>query len=170
MLSMGDTKPIPYTVWREIFAGVYFCAWKLIFAISTNLFFSMRTNFRDFQKVPSTFPVSRSLSRRGKSERKTERPLLAGNQCPVLMIFWFLLSTCNQGAMEYRISSNNSRPSIYRLPRIIAPPLPPPLYTFLPSSLFLIPPCPCQVEVESDAGKLISDDSSSDAEDIDIEK
>ena len=22
---MGDTKPIPYTVWREIFAGVYFC-------------------------------------------------------------------------------------------------------------------------------------------------
>ena len=86
----------------------------------------MRTNFCDFQKVPSTFPVSRSLSRRGNSERKTERPLLAGNQCPALMIFWFLLSTCNQGAMEYRISSNNSRPSIYRLPRIIAPPPPPP--------------------------------------------
>ena len=156
-----------YRVARNFCRSLLYADWKLIFAISKNLFFSMRTNFCDFQKVPSTFPVSRSLSRRGKSERKTERPLLAGNQCPALMIFWFLLSTCNQGAMEYRISSNNSHPSIYRLPRIITPP---PLYTFLPSSLFLIPPCPCQVQVESHAGKLISDDSSSDAEDIDIEK
>ena len=104
-----------YRVARNFCRSLLYADWKLIFAISTNLFFSMRTNFCDFQKVPSTFPVSRSLSRRGKSERKTERPLLAGNQCPSLMIFWFLLSTCNQGAMEYRISSNNSRPSIYRL-------------------------------------------------------
>ena len=53
---------------------------------------------------------------------------------------------------RYRISSNNSRPSINRLPRIIAIPSRHPLFCLSP---------PCQVEVESDPAKLISDDSSS---------
>ena len=59
--------------------------------------------------------------------------------------------------IAYRISSNNSCPSIYRLPRIIAPPPPIP---FHPSGhlLFLLRPL-CQVKVESDVVKLISDDS-----------
>ena len=57
---------------------------------------------------------------------------------------------------RYRISSNNSRPSINRLPRIIPPPLTQPSR----QSLFCLSP-PCQVEVESDQAKLISDDSSS---------
>ena len=43
---------------------------------------------------------SRSLWRRGKNERKNERPLLAGNQYPALIIFSFLLVTCNQGTIE----------------------------------------------------------------------
>ena len=38
----------------------------------------------------------------------------------------------------------------------------------LPPLLFLLSP-PCQVEVESDPAKLTSDESSSDAEDIDTE-
>ena len=50
---------------------------------------------------------------------------------------------------RYRISSNNSRPSNNR-----SPPTP-----LSPSSLLFTPPC--QVEVESDPAKLISDDSSS---------
>ena len=45
--------------------------------------------------------------------------MLAGNQYPALIIFSFLLSTCNQGHKKYRISSNNSRPSINRVRRII---------------------------------------------------
>ena len=93
-------------MWHEIFAGVYFCRLaifsvlrKLIFAIRTHWFLSLRIDSGDFQKVPSTFPVSRGLSR-GKKERKNERPMLAGNQYPALIIFSFLLSTCNQGALE----------------------------------------------------------------------
>ena len=50
-----------------------------------------------------------------------------------------------------------------RLPRIIPPP---PTFCHF---LFLVSP-PRQDEVESDAAKLISYDSSSNAEDIDIEK
>ena len=60
------------------------------------------------------------------------------------------------------MSSNNSRPSINRLPRIIADP------HLSRRLLFLLSP-PFQVEVESDPAKLIRDDLSSDAEDIDIE-
>ena len=61
---------------------------------------------------------------------------------------------------KYRNSSNNSRPSMNRLPRIIAPPDPTPLIIF---SFFYPPPPPTrrQVEVESDPAKLIGDDSSS---------
>ena len=62
---------------------------------------------------------------------------------------------------KYCIPSNNSRPLINRLPQIIAPSQPSSLLLFLLSS-------PYQVEVESDPTKLISDDSSSDTEDIDI--
>ena len=62
---------------------------------------------------------------------------------------------------KYCIPSNNSRPLINRLSRIIAPSQPSSLL------LFLLSP-PNQVEVESDPTKLISDDSSSDTEDIDI--
>ena len=75
---------------------------KLIFGIRTHWLFSMIINFCDFQKIPSTFPASRGISRRGKNERKNERPLLAGNQYPALELFSFLLSTCNQGAIEVR--------------------------------------------------------------------
>ena len=46
------------TVWREIFAGVYFCGLaifcvlrELIFAIRTDWFFLLGINFCDFQKV-----------------------------------------------------------------------------------------------------------------------
>ena len=56
-------------MWHEIFAGVCFCGLvilsvlrKLIFAIRTHWFFSLRIDSGDFQKVPSTFPVSRGLS------------------------------------------------------------------------------------------------------------
>ena len=76
---------------------------KLIFATRTHWFFSLIINFCDFQKVLSTFPASRGLSRRGENERENERPLLAGNQYPALMIFSFLLSTYNQGAIEIHI-------------------------------------------------------------------
>ena len=49
-----------------------FCVlWELIFAIRTDWFFSLGSNFCDFQKVPST-------------------------QYPALIIFSFLLSTCNR--------------------------------------------------------------------------
>ena len=81
---------------------------KLIFGIRTHWLFSMRINFCDFQKIPSTFPASRGISRRGKNERKNERPLLAGNQYPTLKIFSFLLSTSNQGAVEIRYIFSNS--------------------------------------------------------------
>ena len=71
----------------------------------------------------------------------------------------------------------NSRPSVNRLPRKIAPLRhkylklsPPPNKRPHPSRrlLFLLSP-PCQVKEESDAAHPISGDSSSDAEDIDIE-
>ena len=69
----------------------------------------------------------------------------------------------------YRISSSNSRPSINRLP----------YKTILNNGLPRITPQPNpypntsyrrESEVESDPAKQISDDTSSDAEDIDIEK
>ena len=74
--------------------------------------------------------------------------------------------------LTYCISLNNSRPSI-RFPQIISalrqkylkwspPPHP-------SRHLLLVLSPPCQVEVESDAAELISDDLSSDNEDIDIE-
>ena len=63
--------------------------------------------------------------------------------------------------VKYCIPSNNSRPLINRLPQIIAPSQPSSPVLFLLSS-------PYQVEVESDPTKLISDDSGSDIEDIDI--
>ena len=47
----------------------------------------------------------------------------------------------------YRISSNNSRPSVNRLPRIIARPS---------RHLFLLSPL-CQAEVQRGPAKLISD-------------
>ena len=53
---------------------------KLIFVIRAHWFFSLRIFFFDFQKDPSTFPASRGLSRRGKNDRKNDRPLQAGNQ------------------------------------------------------------------------------------------
>ena len=62
---------------------------------------------------------------------------------------------------KYCIPSNNSRPLINRLPQIIAPSQPSSPLLFLLSS-------PHQVEVEPDPTKLISDDSGSDIEDIDI--
>ena len=92
---------------HEIFAGVYF--WGLvIFPVlrkltRTDSFFSLSINFYDFQKVPNTFPAGRGLSRRGKNKKENERPLLAGNQYPAFIIFSFLLSTCNQGAIEIHI-------------------------------------------------------------------
>jgi len=56
---------------------------------------------------------------------------------------------------NYRISSNNSRPSVNRLPRIIAP-------TPLANFCFFYPlPVKLKGERESDPGELISDDSSS---------
>ena len=70
---------------------------KLIFGIRTHWLFSMIINFCDFQKIPSTFPASRGISRRGKNERKNERPLLAA-----LNTFSFFVSTCNQGVIEIR--------------------------------------------------------------------
>ena len=70
---------------------------KLIFGIRTRWLFSMRINFCDFQKIPSAFPASRGISRRGKNERKNERPLLAA-----LNTFSFFVSTCNQGVIEIR--------------------------------------------------------------------
>ena len=72
--------------------------------------------------------------------------------------------------VRYCISSNNNRPSINRLPRIIPPPLMEILKNHLPRIivslhpsrhfLFLLSPH-CQVEVDSDPATLISDDSSS---------
>ena len=59
------------------------------------------------------------------------------------------------------ISTNTVFPQIIAVPWLIAPSQ---LSSLL---LFLISP-PYQVEVESDPTKLISDDSSSDTEDIDI--
>ena len=74
---------------------------------------------------------------------------------------------------ETKQSSNKSRPSINRLPRIIAPldrnvynnRLPRIIANPHPSRhlLFLLSP-PCQVAVEPDPAKLISDNSSSSAE------
>ena len=52
------------------------------------------------------------------------------------------------------------------IPSVVLLPPPPPLF---PSSDLFPHPQSCQVEVESDPAKLISDDCSSDAEDIDIE-
>ena len=87
---------------------------KLIFGIRTHWLFSMRINFCDFQKIPSAFPASRGISRRGKNEWKNERPVLAGNQYPALKIFSFFISTCNQGAIEIRyIFSNGSTGNRY---------------------------------------------------------
>ena len=50
-----------HTVWHENFAGVYFCGLasfcvlrELIFAVRTDWFFLLGTNFCDFQKVPSS--------------------------------------------------------------------------------------------------------------------
>ena len=78
------------------------------------------------------------------------------------------INKCTKGKMyfkydlyKYCIPSNNSRPLINRLPQIIAPSQPSSPLLFLLSS-------PHQVEVEPDPTKLISDDSGSDIEDIDI--
>ena len=70
--------------------------------------------------------------------------------------------------MTYRISSNNSRPSINRLPRIIASHLPPLLG--YPLGIPMAVNFEGKAKVESDPAKLISDDSSCDAEDIDVNK
>ena len=80
---------------------------KLIFGIRTHWLFSMRINFCDFQKIPGTFPASRGLSRGGKNERNNERPA-SREPVPALKIFSFLLSTCNQGAIEIRYIFSNS--------------------------------------------------------------
>ena len=115
MLLMVDTKQARwvYRVLRN-FCGSLFLRIgdfsvlrKLIFGIRTHWLFSMRINFCDFQKIPSTFPASRGISRRGKNERRNERPLLAGNQYPALKIFSFLISMCNQGAIEIRYIFSN---------------------------------------------------------------
>ena len=82
MLLMVDTKQARwvYRVARN-FCGSLFLRIgdfsvlpKLIFGIRTHWLFSMRINFCDFQKIPSTFPANRGLSRGGKNERKNERP------------------------------------------------------------------------------------------------
>ena len=74
------------------------------------------------------------------------------NIAPSLVSLVYLPRT---GRYTYRISSNNSRPSINRLPRIIAPP------PYSSRHLLFLLSTLCQVEVESDQPKLISDDSSS---------
>ena len=68
-----DTK-----VLREfIFAiGDFFVSWKIIFATSTHWFFLLRINFLRFSK---------------------------SIQYPALIMFSFLLSTCNQGVKEIHI-------------------------------------------------------------------
>ena len=74
-------------------------------------------------------------------------------------LIYCLVSSCKNNCKIYRnyihVSSENSSPSINRLPRIIASPSP-----LLSSYLFLLSP-PCQLLLESDPVlKLISEDSS----------
>ena len=66
---------LAFTVWHEIFAGVYFCRLailcilrELLFAIRTDWFFLLEINFCNFQKVPDKSTI----------------------------IFLFLLRTCNE--------------------------------------------------------------------------
>ena len=71
------------------------------------------------------------------------------------------------GSLNYRISSNNSLPSNNRFP---PPPLPPPTHiTGFPIGISIAVNLEDEPKVESDPAKLISDDSSCDAEDTDIE-
>ena len=79
---------------------------KLIFGIRTHWLFSMRINFCDFQKIPSS-RLAEVSHEQGKMRGKM-RDRLAGNQYPALKIFSFLLSTCNQGAIEIRYIFSNS--------------------------------------------------------------
>ena len=93
-------------------------------------------------------------------------------------------------AYAYHISSNNSRPSINRLPRIIAPPPPLAIFSFsypLPLKLQSVNDIVAgpradpfagisvavnlhdEAEMESDPVTVISNDLGFDAEDIDIE-
>ena len=99
MILIVDTKQARwvYRVARNFCGLVIFPVLRNL--TRTDCFFSLRITFCDFQKVPSTFPAGRGLSRRGKNEKENERPLLAGNQYPAFIIFSFSLSTCNQGAI-----------------------------------------------------------------------
>ena len=54
-----EQSPTLATLWHEIFARVYFCELRffcvlgeLIFAIGTDWFFLLGTNFCDFEKIP----------------------------------------------------------------------------------------------------------------------
>ena len=76
---------------------------KLIFGIRTHWLFSMRINFCDFQKIPSTFPASRGLSRGGKNERKNERPASREPVSSIENIFVlakYLQSGCNRNTVH----------------------------------------------------------------------
>ena len=80
--------------------------------------------------------------------------------------------SCHQPLrLDYCISSKNSRPSINRLPQIIAlNPHPSRYLLFLYHLPVELKNKQIKAEEESHPAKLISDDSSSNAKDIEIEK
>ena len=56
--NLNRFKVVPFTMWHEIFAGVYFCELaifyvlrELIFAAGTNWFFLLGIDFCDSQEV-----------------------------------------------------------------------------------------------------------------------
>ena len=98
-----------YTVWHEIFVGVYFCGLVIFFLFCGNLFLRLgHIGFSRSELISAIFKkytvtsllAEISHDEATENERKNERPLLAGKQYPALIIFSFLISTCNQGAIE----------------------------------------------------------------------
>ena len=107
------------------------------------------------------------------SSRKTKREPFSVEKKDPQIILW-KVKRC-----FYCISSNNSRPTINHLPQIIAPfdgyissnnpPPPPKPLAIVSAGTPITVNLEVEAEVESDSAKRISDDSSFDAEYIDIE-
>ena len=94
-----------YTVWHEIFAGVYFCGLtifcvlqELIFAIRTGWFFLLGINFCDFRKYPVASIYNIEIMNIWKSYMWTAewRVIWKKINIMIIIIFSFLLSTYNR--------------------------------------------------------------------------
>ena len=92
-------------MWQEILGWVYFCGLVIFFLFCGKEFLRLghvgfsrwELIFAIFKKC-STFPASRDLSRRGNWKWEEKWETSASDRA--LIIFSFLLSTCNQDSIE----------------------------------------------------------------------